>query len=252
MHRRDFIGAIGLVYCAASLTYPRLSFADDDTDILDQLRSGGVSPLGKLLDPDQADVIHANLIADSMPRSDPYAIMLALSMLKDRSVPKKGQKRGELFIARWVTYGNPLLIRFFTDIGYKATSDPGDCTSWCAASVSWCLKRAGINLPDNPASSQSFLDYGEAVELSKARKGDLCVFTDIAKRGYGHVGFYNPDFKVTPDHVAILGGNQASDGATNCAAGYGTSRITTVSQPINGKRKTRTAGKYLAQVRRPA
>jgi uncharacterized protein (TIGR02594 family) len=153
---------------------------------------------------------------------------------------------GELFKARWQKIANPLIVLFFHEIGYKETLYPGDCTPWCAASLSWCLKRSGKKLPANPASSQSFLEYGKPVD--DPVRGDLCVFTDIKSSATGHVGIF---MERSSDAIKLLAGNQSGQSVTNCGPGYRQSQISTAWLPIN-KAKDPSAGvHYLAGFRRP-
>lgn len=233
--RRTFLAGLASAAASPALaqTTEALTFEDFQGFVSD------VSVLGKLPDPSKEDVIKASQILSHLPTSDAYSIMTALSEVKERG------STGELFIARWKKYGNPLLIQMFRDIGYTHTPDPGDCTSWCAASLAWCLKRSGKNIPENPASSQSFKDYGSPIQLAEARTGDICVFTNISDSSHGHVGFYSGS---NTSKIMLLGGNQASSGATNCSKGYGQSRIETTSHYINPKKNKKLSHQFLSHI----
>lgn len=189
---------------------------------------------------DPADLERANIIAASLPTINPLMIMQALAAINEVG------STGEPFNARWRKFANPLLVRFFHDIGYHKTPYPGDCTPWCAATVSWCLKRAGQPIPSDPASSQSFLGYGKRV--TEPEPGDLCVFTTIGDTAHGHVGMY---LRSTDDTVSVLGGNQTGRSTTNCGPGYRQSRITQAEYPINRARKRSVSIHYLAAYVRP-
>ena len=154
---------------------------------------------------------------------------------------------GEPFNSRWKTYANPLIVRFFHDIGYKRTPYPGDCTPWCAATVSWCLKRAGHKLPKDPASSQSYLHYGNPVDEPKP--GDICVFSDVGDRAHGHVALY---LSRSGETVSVVGGNQTGKSATNCGPGYRQSKIDVTEIPINTNKERKIGVHYLRKYVRPA
>jgi hypothetical protein len=98
--------------------------------------------------PSEQDVQQALLLAKSMPTKNSLTIMKALAAIKTKGTT------GEYFNARWRQVANPLIVKFFHDIGFAKTPYPGDCTPWCAATVSWCLQRSGLKLPDDPASSE--------------------------------------------------------------------------------------------------
>ena len=187
------------------------------------------------------DVDTANQIASTLPTHTYLDVMSSLSKLNTVGTT------GELFRARWKNYANPLIVRMFHDIGYATTPLAGDCTSWCAAAVAWCLKRDGKPIPSQPASSQSFLDYGTAVGDPKI--GDLCVFTDIADRAHGHVAlFYG---HAGGSRVKLLGGNQSSLGSTNCGAGYQRSSIDMIVLDTNPRKDRNVGFLYLNKFVRP-
>lgn len=187
------------------------------------------------------DVKEAEAIAAMMPKDNPYHIMEELSKIFEKG------STGEVFNARWKRIANPLIVLFFHDIGYKKTPYPGDCTPWCAATVSWCLQRAGKKIAKDPASSQSYLKYG--LPVSKPQIGDLCVFTDVGNPSNGHVGFF---VSATEDSVKIIGGNQSGQSTTNCGPGYRQSVVNVTELPINKKRDRSVGVHYLATIRRPA
>jgi len=188
-----------------------------------------------------ADIEAATRIAESMPKNDHFQIMQALSQVAEVG------STGEPFNARWKKFANPLIVRFFHDIGYKRTPYPGDCTPWCAATTSWCLKRAGLSIPSDAASSQSFLHYGK--RITDPRPGDLCVFTDVNDGAHGHVGMF---VALNGKVVSVLGGNQAGESQTNCGPGYRQSKIAMVDIPVNAQRKRSVGIHYLAAYVRPA
>ncbi len=225
---------------AALLATP--SKADSRLEYREYSFSDYFSPSLRGRDPSRApDIEAASRIATSMPKNDHLQIMQALSQITEVG------STGESFNARWKKFANPLIVRFFHDIGYRKTPYPGDCTPWCAATTSWCLRRAGLSIPSDPASSQSFLHYGKRV--SDPRPGDLCVFTDINDRAHGHVGMF---VALNGDSVSVLGGNQSGESQTNCGPGYRQSKIAIAEIPVNSKRERSVGIHYLAAYVRPA
>ena len=179
-------------------------------------------------------------IASSMPTNNHFAVMESLSQITETG------STGEVFNSRWKKIANPLIILFFHEIGYKETQLPGDCTPWCAATVAWCLKRTGMSIPSNPASSQSYLQYGD--QVTDPRPGDLCIFAGVNDTSAGHVGLYV--YRVG-DKLRVLGGNQAGQSATNCGPGYRESKICITEIPINRDRSPSVGVHYLSAYVRP-
>lgn len=129
----------------------------------------------------------------------------------------------EAFNSRWEYYGNPVIVRFFHDVGYQDDKYPdSDCTPWYAAALSWALKRCGQSIPENPVSSQSFLGFGQVVTAPEP--GDVSVFTNIISPGHGHVGLY---LRGDASTIEVLGGNRADPNAaaTDCGPNYPRSKI---------------------------
>jgi uncharacterized protein (TIGR02594 family) len=186
------------------------------------------------------DIAAAMRIASSMPTNNHFAVMESLSQITETG------STGEVFNSRWKKIANPLIILFFHEIGYKETHRPGDCTPWCAATVAWCLKRTGMSIPSNPASSQSYLQYGDRV--TDPRPGDLCIFAGVNDTSAGHVGLYV--YRVG-DKLRVLGGNQTGQSATNCGPGYRQSKICITEIPINRDRSPSVGVHYLSAYVRP-
>lgn len=69
---------------------------------------------------------------------------------------------------------------------------------WCAGFVSYCCKKAGLNVP-YLLGAKSFLKYGQGV--SDPKPGDIIVFS---RQGGGHVGIVE---KVTEDSIVTIEGN---------------------------------------------
>lgn len=156
----------------------------------------------------QADKVAAQEIISRLPKTDYFAIMEALSKLDQT---EKWSTNGEPFNRRWRKYANPLLVDIWTDMGQpKAT----DCTAWCAITLAWCLKRDGRPVPEDCASSQSYLKYG--TPIGTPTRGDLCVFTNRGDSAHGHVTIYNRTLDA--GHIEVLGANQGLSDPTNCGA----------------------------------
>jgi uncharacterized protein (TIGR02594 family) len=233
--RRTFItGAAATLLASPSRADDRLDYREYSFTDYFSPRLRGRYPVK------QEDIDAANRLAASMPSGDGFATMQALSQITEVG------STGELFNMRWKAFANPLIVRFFHDIGYKKTPYPGDCTPWCAATVSWCLRRAGKSLPPDPASSQSYLGYGRPV--SDPQPGDICVFTDVGDRVHGHVGFFA---SRSGDVLNVLGGNQLGESETNCGTGYRKSKIGIAQIPINPNKDRRVGFHYLAAYVRP-
>lgn len=186
------------------------------------------------------DIKAANGIVDSLKGKECYSVMDELAQITEVG------STGEVFNTRWKTFANPLIVRFFHDIGYKNTPYPGDCTPWCAATLSWCLKRTGKRIPSDPASSQSYLHYGKPV--TDPQPGDICVFGDVGDRAHGHVGLF---VSRSGDTLSVLGGNQFGESETNCGPGYRKSKIGTARIPINPNKDRKVGIHYLAAYVRP-
>lgn len=192
---------------------------------------------------DPSDIGKATKIANGLVKDDYVKIMRSLSEITEVG------STGEVFNERWQKFANPLIVRFFHDVGYRRTPYPGDCTPWCAATTSWCLKRAGYALPPDPASSQSFLSKGYGTKVSEPREGDLCVFTDVNDSSHGHIGLF---VNLTDGVLTVLGGNQSGESTTNCGPGYRQSKIVEAKIPVNAGRKRSVGIHYLAAYVRPS
>ena len=187
------------------------------------------------------DIVAAIRIASSMPTDNHFNVMRELSQITETG------STGEVFNSRWRKTANPLLVLFFHQIGYKETQLPGDCTPWCAATVAWCLKRTGMSIPSNPASTQGYLQYGRRV--TDPRPGDLCIFAGVNDTSAGHLGLY---VSRVGDKLRVLGGNQTGRSATNCGPGYRQSKICITEIPINSDRSPSVGVHYLSAYVRPA
>lgn len=78
-------------------------------------------------------------------------------------------------------------------------------TPWCGAAVAMAVKKAGQNPVKGHLKASSWLQFGKAVPLSKARKGDVIVFR--FGRGY-HVAIYKG--RLENGRVEACGGNMSN------------------------------------------
>ena len=248
MDRRAFVASLPILTIAARgaepLQVPAGAFHYDYpfVDYYDPNRPAPVTgsqlaaPFGNARAP-QADIDAATKLTNAAPTTSALAILVYFAALSETGT------MGEAFNARWQYYGNPVIVRFFHDIGYKDDKYPdGDCTPWCAAALSWAFKRCGLPIPPNPVSSQSYVGFGQTVTVPLA--GDVVVFTSIQSPGHGHVGLYLGGDANTID---VLGGNQADlkFGPTDCGPSYPRSKIFSRTFNRNIERDLRTSSLYL-------
>jgi uncharacterized protein (TIGR02594 family) len=94
---------------------------------------------------------------------------------------------------------NPVILEYFKATTYKATEDS---VPWCAAFVSWCLEKSGIESTKS-AWSLSYLNWG--IQLGSPKVGCVAVLYRGLDKNKGHVGFV---VGYTPLTITLLGGNQ--------------------------------------------
>lgn len=145
----------------------------------------------------------AEALLNSMPtKGSPYQVAKMLNS----AVPQTFRKE-------WPTrFANPLIVDFFVATN---TKPEGDVTAWCAAFMSWCVERVGME-STRSAASKSYRNFGAAVWErgqtdfpGRAVEGDIAVFKNLAKPDNGHVAFYvQPDPKAMR-RILVLGGNQS-------------------------------------------
>ncbi len=162
------------------------------------------------------DVDTARKILDGAPNDSPLSVMEYLAAITQVSTT------GEFFNERWGHRANPLIRQMFADIGYAQQEDAGDCTPWCAATISWCLQRCKLKIPPNAPVALSFKDYGQ--EATQTARGDIAVFENRFEKGSGHVGFYLSEDSAS---IIVLGANQSQfvKTGTECGRTYPNSRI---------------------------
>ena len=89
-------------------------------------------------------------------------------------------------------------------------------TEWCAAFVNAVLELDGIpgseSVSENPLMARSFLNWGERVDRSDIKRGDIVVFPRGTQGWQGHVGFYVETRTIDDkEWWVILGGNQSNE-----------------------------------------
>jgi uncharacterized protein (TIGR02594 family) len=71
---------------------------------------------------------------------------------------------------------------------------------WCAGFVSYCIKKAGANIPYT-LRAKNFLGFGKRLKISELKPGDIVVFN---RQGGGHVGIIE---KLNKDNFISIEGN---------------------------------------------
>ena len=126
---------------------------------------------------------------------------------------------------------NPQIVKFYADSGHSWVQD--DETPWCAAFVGSVLAECGIQ-GTKELNARSYSKWGEAVDLSQARKGDIVVFWRGSRDSWkGHVAFFS---HYEDGKVYVLGGNQ---GNKVSIAPYPTERLLTIRRVKNAAPKAR-------------
>lgn len=95
----------------------------------------------------------ANAIIDRSPNGTPFDVaMYFYQIAEGRSKEAEYTQAWRPYVSAWPTKWNPLLKRFFTDIGFdpatvkdKAGNPLGDALPWCSAFVNWCIWRSNQN-----------------------------------------------------------------------------------------------------------
>jgi len=114
--------------------------------------------------------------------------------------------RGYLGLKEWPgAKHNPAVVALFAKAGHAEIHD--DETPWCAAFVGAVLAEAGAR-GTGALNARSYMKWGEAVDISDAKAGDVVVFWRGSRDGWqGHVAFF-VGFKA--GQIAVLGGNQGN------------------------------------------
>lgn len=228
LDRRNFVASFASVIGVA------LSNKASAAGLLTDALEPSPPPLGRVTPP-AADQERAIALLNSARGSTPFEYITWLKQnVGEISSTKDASGHPEHFNERWNYYANPFIRQIFEQIGYAQPESAGDCTAWCAATVSWCMKRCGYQLPKDAIAALAWRGYGKQVERPDI--GDLVVFK--AGKGYGgHVGFYAG---AEEGRVIVRGGNQSQSHdavlSTTCGASMkntliGDSRFSTKPSP---------------------
>lgn len=147
---------------------------------------------------------HAGLPLTSKPTGD------NIGLIKPFNVKLADAARAELGTREWPMYSNSgPVLKYLQSAGFKFP------TPWCAAFVTWCMKRAGWKrtLPTLKGWVPSWDEWGRErgyeVNKYRAAKGDIVTFNWDADASSEHIGLilanYGP-FK----QVATIEGNAST------------------------------------------
>ena len=138
---------------------------------------------------------------------------------------------------------NERIVQMFAETGPGWVDD--DDTPWCAAFVGSVLAQTGMQ-GTGQLNARSYLEWGEAVDLTRAKRGDIVVFWRVSRDGWqGHVGFYHG---IDGNNILVLGGNQ---GNAVSVAPYSADRLLGVrraAQPRASATESRTVQASAAQM----
>lgn len=138
---------------------------------------------------------------------------------------------------------NPQILEYYKNSGHSWVQD--DETPWCAAFVGSVLAECGIQ-GTNQLNARSYLDWGQPIDISLARKGDIVVFWRGSPDGWkGHVAFYSHH---DDENIYVLGGNQ---GNAVSVAPYPRDRllgVRTLKQPRQKKAQSKTMQASVVQM----
>ncbi len=99
---------------------------------------------------------------------------------------------------------NPDVVELFDDEVFAGVKN--DETSWCAATILACAKRAGYDVKKGKLNARSLLDCGD--EVSDPVMGDVVILWREQKSGWkGHVGLF---VRRDGTKVYLLAGNQGN------------------------------------------
>lgn len=97
---------------------------------------------------------------------------------------------------------NPRVLDYYKGAGHPEIKT--DEVPWCAAFVGAKLAEVGL-VGTGSLRARSYEKWGNTVDLSDARRGDIVVLKRGNSTWQGHVGFFD---RVENGKVYLLGGNQ--------------------------------------------
>jgi uncharacterized protein (TIGR02594 family) len=142
------------------------------------------------------EIEKADTLLNAAPlNAAPLDVMRYFEGLQDLNIDS------ELYNSGWRVRWNPIIVRFFSATNFGKPS--GDATSWCAASLNWCLTRSGYGNGTKSAASASFRNAPGATVAPKP--GDIVVFVQNSDPNHGHVTLF---LSEATGRIQCLGGNQ--------------------------------------------
>jgi len=110
---------------------------------------------------------------------------------------------------------NPEILKYFSD--FDSARDSSEEDAWCAVSLRWCCKQAGLPYSDK-LTARSWLKVGK--ETKTPEIGDIVVYWRSHPDSWmGHVGIF---IRKLDSLVYTLGGNQDN---MFCIKSYHESRV---------------------------
>lgn len=76
---------------------------------------------------------------------------------------------------------------------------------WCSAMMNGCERRAGHS-GTGRLNARSWLDLPQAIKLSEAQEGDICIWDFEHDGTHGHVTYFSSE---ADGEIRCLGGNQS-------------------------------------------
>jgi uncharacterized protein (TIGR02594 family) len=110
--------------------------------------------------------------------------------------------------------GDAEILEYFRSINFSTATSK---TAWCAAFVSFCMKRSGNQVAidsvpkTNPALAASWKSWGDPLPVNAGNtpQGAVVVLSPTEDQdGSGHVGFF---VKGNASTITLLGGNQSNE-----------------------------------------
>lgn len=99
---------------------------------------------------------------------------------------------------------HPVIVRWLRACKSWVSDDE---TAWCSAFVNFCARELGYE-STGELNARSWLEVGETIPLSQARKGDVIILWRVSPTSWkGHVAFLD-HYNATRGLLYLLGGNQ--------------------------------------------
>lgn len=102
-------------------------------------------------------------------------------------------------VAEWSPGDNPRIVEYLASVGIRG----GDETSWCAAFVNWCIRKAGFK-GHQTGLAGPWISYGRAVAPTY---GCIVVTQPLSAGASGHIGFLHA---LDERNAWLLSGNSAN------------------------------------------